>query len=54
MKLFTKQVNEFSTPYTCMKAIKEGGPETKLSMLVMGLGNFVHGQKNKRTFIFGS
>lgn len=47
MKLFTKQVNEFSTPYTCMKAIKEGGPETKLSMLVMGLGNFVHGQKIK-------
>lgn len=47
MKLFTKQVNEFSTPYTCTKAITEGGLETKLSMLVMGLGNFVHGQKIK-------
>ena len=30
-----------------MAAIKNGGPETKLSMLVMGLGNFVHGQKIK-------
>ena len=47
MKLFTKKVNEFSTPYTCAKAITEGGLETKLSMLVMGLGNFIHGQKIK-------
>ena len=30
-----------------MAAIRNGGPETKLSMLVMGLGNFVHGQKIK-------
>ena len=27
--------------------MREGGMETKLSMLVMGLGNFVHGQKIK-------
>ena len=30
-----------------MDAIKKGGIETKLSMVVMGLGNFVHGQKIK-------
>lgn len=30
-----------------MAAIKKGGIETKLSMVVMGLGNFVHGQKIK-------
>lgn len=47
MVVFKKKVNEFPTPYTCTKAIKEGGLETKLSMVVMGLGNFVHGQKIK-------
>lgn len=30
-----------------MNAIQKGGPETKLSMILMGLGNFVHGQKIK-------
>ena len=47
MGLIKKRVNEFPTPYTCTRAIREGGLETKLSMLVMGLGNFVHGQKIK-------
>ena len=42
---FKKKADEFTTPYTCMAAIKKGGIETKLSMVVMGLGNFVHGQK---------
>ena len=27
---FKKKVSEFSTPYTCTRAIKEGGMETKL------------------------
>lgn len=45
--IVTKRVNEFPTPYTCMNAIQKGGPETKLSMILMGLGNFVHGQKIK-------
>ena len=40
-------MNEFPTPYTCTRAIKEGGMETRLSMIVMGLGNFVHGQRIK-------
>ena len=44
MGIFKKRVNEFPTPYTCTKAMREGGMETKLSMLVMGLGNMVHGQ----------
>ena len=47
MKLFGKKEKEFFEPYTCMKAIKEGSGETKLSMLVMGLGNLVHGQAVK-------
>ena len=44
MGIFKKRVNEFPTPYTCTKAIREGGLETKLSMVLMGLGNMVHGQ----------
>ena len=44
MGIFKKRVNEFPTPYTCTRAMREGGMETKLSMLVMGLGNMVHGQ----------
>ena len=39
-----KRVNEFPTPYTAVNAITKGGPETKASILVMGLGNIVHGQ----------
>lgn len=42
-----KRVNPFSTPYTCMRAMKEGGIETKLSMVLMGFGNFMHRQKIK-------
>lgn len=42
-----KRVKEFDTPYTCIRAIKEGGIETKLSMFLMGFGNMVHGQKMK-------
>ena len=47
MEIFKKRVNDFPTPYTCTKAIREGGLETKLSMVLMGLGNIVHGQKIK-------
>lgn len=45
--MIRNRVNEFPTPYTCRNAIREGGMETKLSMILMGLGNFVHGQKVK-------
>ena len=38
MKRFKKFASEFDTPYTCMNAIKQGGLETKLSMILMGFG----------------
>lgn len=41
---FKKKINEFPTPYTCARAIREGGMETKLSMVLMGFGNIVHKQ----------
>lgn len=47
MLKFKKRVNEFPTPYTCMRAVREGGVETKLSMVLMGFGNIVHKQKIK-------
>ena len=47
MGIFKKRVNDFPTPYTCTRAIREGGLETKLSMILMGFGNIVHGQKIK-------
>ena len=43
MGILKKKVNEFPTPYTCTRAIREGGLETKLSMVLMGFGNMVHG-----------
>lgn len=47
MLKFKKRVNEFPTPYTCMRAVREGGVETKLSMVLMGFGNIIHKQKIK-------
>ncbi|MDO5410551.1 MAG: sugar ABC transporter permease [Lachnospiraceae bacterium] len=47
MLKFNKIVSEGQTPYTCIKAVKEGGMETRLSMILMGLGNIVHKQKIK-------
>ena len=44
MSMFKKKINEFPTPYTCKNAVKKGGLETKLSMVLMGFGNIVHGQ----------
>ena len=44
MGLFKDRVNEFPTPYTVSAAATKGGPETKLSMLVLGFGNIVHKQ----------
>lgn len=50
MGIMKKRVNQFPTPYTCTKAIREGGLETKLSMVLMGFGNIVHGQIIKDLF----
>lgn len=44
MGLLKKRVNDFPTPYTVKAAVTDGGIETKLSMLVMGLGNMMHKQ----------
>ena len=48
MGILKKRVNEFPTPYTCVNAVKKGGIETKLSMVLMGFGKIVHGQMIKR------
>lgn len=47
MGIRKKHVNEFPTPYTCTAAIREGGMETKLSMVLMGFENIMHKQKIK-------
>lgn len=46
-EMMKKRVNEFPTPYTVGRAVKEGGVETKLSMVLMGFGNMVHKQRIK-------
>lgn len=42
-----KKAKEFSTAYSVTAALRQGGPETKLSMILMGLGNMVHKQIGK-------
>ena len=38
---------EFSTPYTVINAVTKGNIVTKLSMVIMGLGNIAHKQIGK-------
>ena len=47
MAIIKKRINEFPTPYTATAAISKGAVETKLSILIMGLGNIVHKQAVK-------
>ena len=47
MAIMKKRVNEFPTPYTVAEAVSKGAVETKLSMIVMGLGNMKHKQVGK-------
>lgn len=47
MKLFKKEASVFDTPYTVTNAVTKGDMYTKLSMVVMGLGNMVHKQLAK-------
>lgn len=42
-----KKGKEFASPYTVTNAVVKGGIFTKLSMLVMGLGNIAHKQIGK-------
>lgn len=44
MAIVKKKAKEFDTPYTVSKAVKNGNAATKLSMIIMGFGNIVHGQ----------
>ena len=44
MASLKKRAKEFETPYPVTKAITKGDALTKLSMLVMGLGNLAHKQ----------
>ena len=37
-------MNNFPTPYTVSNAVRKGGTATRLTMLVLGLGNIVHKQ----------
>ncbi|XCP86658.1 sugar ABC transporter permease [Roseburia hominis] len=47
MGIFKKKVNDFPTPYTVKAAVADGGVDTRLSLLVMGLGNIMHKQVAK-------
>ena len=47
MGIFKKRVNDFPTPYTCTRAIREADLRQSFSMVLMGFGNIVHGQKIK-------
>ena len=42
-----RRAYQAQNPCTCMGALKNGGTATKLSAVVMGLGNMVHGQVPK-------
>ena len=44
MASLKKRAKEFETPYPVTNAITKGDAVTKLSMLVMGLGNLAHKQ----------
>lgn len=47
MKLLSQQAAALQREQytcTCLEALRRGGPETRASALVMGLGNIVHGQ----------
>ena len=48
-----KKVSDFATPYTVANAILKGGIVTKLSMLLMGLGNIAHKQIIKGLLFLG-
>lgn len=44
MKRLHVNSGEGASPYTCVAALRQGGPATRLSALVMGLGNMANGQ----------
>ena len=44
MKRFNSKQAEGYTPYTCIQALRQGSAVTRLSALVLGLGNMLNGQ----------
>lgn len=44
MKRLHANSGEGASPYTCAAALRQGGPTTRLSALVMGFGNMANGQ----------
>lgn len=44
MRKRKKRVKDFATPYTVEAAVKKGNFATRLSFLIMGAGNILHGQ----------
>lgn len=52
-KIKFKRNSEFATPYTMEAAVKKGNFATKLSFLIMGAGNILHGQIIKGLLFLG-
>ena len=48
-----KRKKEFADPYTVTGAVTKGNIITKLSLLIMGLGNIAHRQIAKGTDVPG-
>lgn len=44
MKRFNSKQAEGYSPYTCIQALQQGSAVTRLSALVLGLGNMLNGQ----------
>ena len=44
MKRFNSKQAEGYTPYTCIQALRQGSAVTRLSALVLDLGNMLNGQ----------
>lgn len=49
-KVKQKRISEFASPYTMGAALKKGNLATKLSFIIMGAGNILHGQIVKGLF----
>ena len=53
MKRFNSKQAEGYSPYTCIGALQQGNAVTRLSALVLGLGNMLNGQLIKGLLFFG-
>ena len=53
MKRFNSKQAEGYSPYTCIGALQQGNAVTRLSALVLGLGNMLNGQLIKGLLFSG-